>query len=79
MNFKLKAALAEHFSKTGERQYNVERTINLPACDLSRFIYGHKSPNDQQKYDIARVLGCRVEDIFQEEQVDERQTAAIAQ
>ena len=78
MNFKLKAKLAEHFSKTGERQYNVEHKINLPHCDLSRIIYGHRSPTDQQKQEIAKILGCLVEDIFPEEQTEEQQSAAIA-
>lgn len=68
MNLKLKMRVLE----SGKSQSALCRKAGLTDTGFSRILHEWQTPGEEIKMRIARVLGCRVEDIFPESKGSEQ-------
>lgn len=62
-NVKLKCQIA----KEGRVHRWVAGQLGLSPAMISNFINGSRTPNQEQKKELAKVLNCKVNDIFLKE------------
>lgn len=60
MNLKLKTRILE----LGIRQIALARDLDVPEPVVSKIVNGWIEPKTKLKAKMAKVLGCRAEDIF---------------
>ena len=66
MNLRLKFAIIE----CGKNQIQIAREAEIQESRLSKIVNGYVNPTDEEKERIAKVLDCRVDSLFKENESD---------
>ena len=53
--------------KSGKKAYEIARELNWHPSKLSTIVSGVYTPSSIEKEDLAAVLGCEVNDLFNQE------------
>jgi transcriptional regulator with XRE-family HTH domain len=64
----LKSKIGEHIERSGYRKDFVAKKIGVSYRQLAKYITGDSFPTVPKLFALARLLGCKVDDLYEYEE-----------